>query len=504
MLPNSVPWLRALLRACAACLFAALAACGGGGGGTSTEAVTPVATPTAPAASAAVPPASAASAATASLQVDWPPVPFDVSPDYPFDIRLYAIGGDGKETWAVKCSAHISCAVEEGPKLVVTSRAEAQPVEAAITLTVTDGQGNKGSKTVPITAWPKSLKVTSLLGAPDRPGIHLLILNDGFLPGDMGLFRDAADGVLKELFDRPEIAIHRDAWNVHVAELVLLDDVTGQAKASTLGARLGCYGTLSPIICFEEGRVKRAALAYLPHYSSIVLIVNSTTVGGSGGSGVAAITRQPKSAEVAVHELGHAFAGLADEYINQGNTPPYQEFNSPNLTLKTDRNEIPWRHWIAPDTPLPTPVNALTMAPNFVGLFEGGGYVSNGIYRPTYDSFMGASSKLLGPVNAEAWALSVYAKGGAWRRVAPAVTTTLARSEQPAGGWLFEAQPLLGRAIAETRWYVDGVERTDQRGAGQLLLPATGAVQVRVDLVDLTGLVRLDQGVVSTLKWTVP
>jgi len=503
MLPTSFPWLSALRRACAACLFAALAACGGGGGGTSAEAVTPVATPAAPAASAAAPPASAASAATASLQVDWPPIPFDVTPDWPFDIRLYAIGADGKETWAAKCSTHITCTIVEDSKLVVTSRAEAQPVDAAITLTVTDGKGAKGSRTVPITAWPRSLKVTSLLGAPDRPGIHLLIMGDGFLPADMGLFRDAADGVLKELFSRPEIAAHRDAWNVHRVDLTVLDDVTGRVKASPLGTRLGCSG-VARVICFEDGLVKRAALAHLPHYSSIVLILNSTAFGGSGGYGVAAVTRQPKSAEVAVHELGHAFAGLADEYTQAPDTTPFYQFNSPNLTLKTDRSEIPWRHWITADTPLPSPVNALTMEPNFVGLFEGGGYASNGIYRPTFDSFMRSDSKALGPVNAEAWARSVYAKGGAWRRIAPAVGATLARNAQPADGWLFEAQPLLGRSIAETRWYVNGVERTDQRGAGQLQVSAVSALQVRVDLVDLTGRVRLDQGVVNSLTWTVP
>lgn len=504
MLPTSVPWLRALWRASAAWLVAVLTACGGGGGG-SASIDTPAATPAAPAsaASAAGAPASAASTAVASLQVDWPPIPFDVTPDWPFDIRLYAIGADGKETWAVKCSTHITCTIVEGSKLVVTSRAEAQPVDAAITLTVTDGKGAQGSRTVPITAWPRSLKVTSLLGAPDRPGIHLLIMGDGFLPADMGLFRDAADGVLKELFSRPEIAAHRDAWNVHRVDLSVLDDVTGQIKASPLGARLGCSG-VARVICFEDGLVKRAALAHLPHYSSIVLILNSTAFGGSGGYGVAAVTRQPKSAEVAVHELGHAFAGLADEYTQAPDTTPFYQFNSPNLTLKTDRSEIPWRHWIAADTPLPSPVNALTMEPNFVGLFEGGGYVSNGIYRPTFDSFMRSDTKALGPVNAEAWARSVYAKGGAWRRIAPAAGTSLARNAQPAGGWLFEAQPLLGRSIAETRWYVNGVERTDQRGAGQLQVSAVDALQVRVDLVDLTGRVRLDQGVVNSLTWTVP
>lgn len=384
----------------------------------------------------------------------------------------------------------------------MASLAGANPVDSFITLTVTDGQGAQGNRTVPVVAWPKAMKVTSLLGAPDRPGIHLLILNDGFLPADLGLFHDAAAGVLKELFSHPEIAAHRDAWNVHVADLTVLDDTTGQPKASPLGATLGCLG-LARSICFEQARVQRAAMAALPHYTSALLIINSTSYGGSGGGGVAAITREPRAGEIAVHELGHTFAGLADEYLDAASASPFIQFNAPNLTRNTERNDIPWRHWIAPETPVPTPVTTSTAAQNFVGLFEGGGYVAKGIYRPTYDSFMRANNSV-GPVNGEAWALSVYAKGGAWRRVAPAVTTTLARDARPAGGWRFEAQPLLDRSIAETRWYVDGVERGDQRGAGQLLLSENGALQVRVDLVDLTGRVRLDQGVVSTLKWTVP
>lgn len=503
MLLTSVPWLRALPLTAAACALTVLASCGGGGGGASTNTTPPIATPSAPAASTPTPPASAASAATGTLKVDWPPVPYDVTTGWPFDIGLKVVGGDGKETWTVKCTPHISCAITGEPRLVVTSLVEDQPVETFITLSVINSQGAKGSLTVPMVAWPKSVKVTSLLGAPDRPGIHLLILNDGFLPPDMGLYRDAADSVLKELMGRPEIAAHKDAWNVHVAEMTLLNDATGQYQASTLGTKLGCLNMAARVICHGDGRVERAAMAYLPHYTVGLLLLNSTAIGGSATGSIGGTTLRTGFAATSVHELGHAFADLADEYVEIANTTPYMEFNAPNLTLKTNRNEIPWRHWIAADTPVPT----LTSLDdhNYVGLFEGGGYVSNGIYRPTFWSFMRASStKALGPVNAEAWARAVYAKGGAWRRVAPAVTATLTRSAQPTGGWLFEAQPLLDRTIAETRWYVDGVERTDQRGAGQLLLTSTGALQVRVDLVDLTGRVRVDEGVVSTLKWIVP
>lgn len=374
-------------------------------------------------------------------------------------------------------------------------------MESTITLAATDSKGVKGLRTMTVIVWPRSLALKSLTGAPDRAGIHLVIMSDGFPPEQLGAFHDTVSKIREEMFRRPEIAAHREAWNIHVAEVVVLSDATGKALPNPLGTSVGCMGREN-MLCFDDARVERLAARVLPHYTTGLLIFNSKEDAGTAGRSIAVITNDATAPETAVHELGHAFAGLDDEYGEGVAISPFNEDRSPNLTAYTDRERIPWRHWIEASTPLPTPAPG-SPGPDTVGLFEGGGHRSNGVYRPTFESFMRRNLAPVGPVNGETWAREVYARGGAWQQVAPGTGTALARSARPAGGWVFRAEPLLKRPTAETRWFVNDVELPDERGASQVLVTAEGGVAVRVDLVDLTGRVRRDQGVVATLQWTV-
>ncbi|RZI97912.1 MAG: hypothetical protein EOP39_27455, partial [Rubrivivax sp.] len=244
----------------------------------------------------------------------------------------------------------------------------------------------------------------------------------------------------------------------------------------------------------------------LPHYTQVLVIVKNDAYGGAFDA-ITAVTAHPLALEQGTHELGHAFAGLADEYLDaQQQGGSYTEGVWPNLTTKTDREHIPWKHWIEPDTAVPTlstVVEGQTGA-EVVGLFEGGYYTSRSIYRPTFDSLMRSAGKPFGAVNGEVWARQVYAQGGAWREVTPSPSATLTGNARPADGWRLKAQPLLDRSTVETRWYVDGTERPAERGAAELLVASPSVAKVRVDLVDITGRVRRDQGVVSSLTWTLP
>jgi hypothetical protein len=132
---------------------------------------------------------------------------------------------------------------------------------------------------------------------------------------------------------------------------------------------------------------------------------------------------------VYVHEFGHSFGGLGDEYY--GSSVSYVDFYSPgiepwepNVTALVDKETLKWKHLIAVGTPLPTPwakakYDSLEaergkldrLAPDYytkrepilklqseilkdaatagkVGAFEGAGYASKGLYRPAIDCRM--------------------------------------------------------------------------------------------------------------------
>lgn len=117
---------------------------------------------------------------------------------------------------------------------------------------------------------------------------------------------------------------------------------------------------------------------------------------GGGGNGVG-LNREQRVAdgttsmdwETVLHEFNHTMPGVYDEYTASGEWSNYQCLEGPNVTCATELDDIPWRKWINPSSPRPTPYSEAYF--DEIGLFEGniGGYF--GRYRPTAKScFMGA------------------------------------------------------------------------------------------------------------------
>jgi hypothetical protein len=120
-------------------------------------------------------------------------------------------------------------------------------------------------------------------------------------------------------------------------------------------------------------------LAGVP-FEHIIVLVNSAIYGGGGiyNQLLVTTTDHPTFAQVLVHEFGHSYAGLADEYFYDdgfetmypADTEPWE----PNLTTKVDFSQK-WADL------LPDPKGRL-------GLFEGGGYQTKGVWRPSEDCRM--------------------------------------------------------------------------------------------------------------------
>ncbi len=140
------------------------------------------------------------------------------------------------------------------------------------------------------------------------------------------------------------------------------------------------------------GKVYNLLAANVPEFDVVVLIVNDPEYGGSGGS--FAITSTHFAApEVVVHEWGHSFGDLTDEY--EDFTPGYSGYEAPNATAETARELIKWNQWILPATQVPTP--EISFWGSVIGLFEGCVYETSGWYRPKLDCKM----RSLGPAFCE-------------------------------------------------------------------------------------------------------
>lgn len=127
-------------------------------------------------------------------------------------------------------------------------------------------------------------------------------------------------------------------------------------------------------------------------YDQVCILVNSEKYGGGGILNYYNIftAHNEYSEFLFLHEFGHGFAGLADEYYTSETA--YEDFfdkrfepKKPNITTLVDF-ESKWKHLIHDSIPIPTPDTE--QYEGIVGTFEGGGYVPKGIYRPVRDCSM--------------------------------------------------------------------------------------------------------------------
>ncbi|MCL1822042.1 MAG: IgA Peptidase M64 [Prolixibacteraceae bacterium] len=133
------------------------------------------------------------------------------------------------------------------------------------------------------------------------------------------------------------------------------------------------------------------ALSGIP-WEHIFVLVNSAEYGGGGFYNFLGVgtSDHSLSEKVMVHEFGHSFVGLADEYYDS--EVAYEDFYNlktepwePNITTLVDFDSK-WKKMVSKGVPIPTP--RTDEYKDKTGVFEGGGYMNKGIYSPVMDCRM--------------------------------------------------------------------------------------------------------------------
>lgn len=132
-------------------------------------------------------------------------------------------------------------------------------------------------------------------------------------------------------------------------------------------------------------------LAGIP-YEHIIILANTDNYGGGGiyNSYLMSAAHNNQNKPVVVHEFGHSFAGLADEYyyddqyetMYPADTEPWE----PNLTTLVDFKSK-WADMLDKGVQVPTIPSGNNVYTE-VGVYEGGGYQSKGVYRPSQECRM--------------------------------------------------------------------------------------------------------------------
>lgn len=243
---------------------------------------------------------------------------------------------------------------------------------------------------------------------------NLVLVGEGYTSAQQSDFNTHADSFVNALFAMAPFDAMQAAFNVYRVNVESTDSGaddpvacggSGAAPATYFDARF-CNAGIRRLLVVDSALVTTVVAAQVPQYHHILVLVNSSIYGGSGGS-VGVFSMAPSANDIGIHEMGHAAFGLADEYEywagcgvdTDRNVHPAVEPAEPNVTIDTNRNTIKWRDLINPDTAMPTTENAdcsmcdpqgNPVAADTVGAFEGAHYYHCDAYRPQFDCMMRA------------------------------------------------------------------------------------------------------------------
>jgi hypothetical protein len=194
--------------------------------------------------------------------------------------------------------------------------------------------------------------------------VDFLILGDGYTTADEPKFEKDARRLMEILFSTSPYKEHRSDFNVWglcppATESGISRPSTGNYRNSPVGATYDAFGSERYILTFDNKAFRN--IAQFAPYEFVEILTNSNTYGGGGifnlYSTVAADSLW--SPYVFVHEFGHHFAGLGDEYFTSdvAYNPSTKRVEpwEPNITALLDKTDFKWADMVSPGTPLPTP-----------------------------------------------------------------------------------------------------------------------------------------------------
>lgn len=242
----------------------------------------------------------------------------------------------------------------------------------------------------------KKNKVIEILSNGDSSNkADLVFLAEGYTEAEMDKFEADAKRFTKTLFDTPPFGKYKsdfNVWAVCVPSQECGMDVSGDGiwKNTALNSGYYTFG-IDRYLTSQDLKPIRDAVWDVP-CDAIFILVNSDTYGGGGMYNFYAMStaNNKLTSVVFVHEFGHSFAGLADEYFQS--EVAYNDFYNlkyepwePNITTLVDFDKK-WKDLLPKNTPVPTPLD--DKFKDKTGVFEGGGYLSKGIYRPMDNCMM--------------------------------------------------------------------------------------------------------------------
>lgn len=236
-----------------------------------------------------------------------------------------------------------------------------------------------------------------LQSGPSDKCIDIAIMAEGYTADEMNLFYKDAQEACDAIFVHEPFKHMKNKFNIVAVESVSQDSGVSiprnnEWKSTAVNSHFDTFYS-DRYLTTRSVKAMHNWLAGIP-YEHIIILANTDTYGGGGIFNAYLLTTAHHAMfkPVVVHEFGHSFGGLADEYAYDTAPSPLYPYTvepwEPNITTLVDFKSK-WEDLIPENTPIPTPIETdSTTIYTKVGVYEGGGYTLKGIYRPTTECRM--------------------------------------------------------------------------------------------------------------------
>lgn len=218
--------------------------------------------------------------------------------------------------------------------------------------------------------------------------INVAILAEGYTSQEMNVFYKDAERAVQSILSHQPFKKYQHAFTFVAVGSVSTD--TGVSiphlnkwRTTAFSSKFDTFYS-ERYLTTQKVQAIHDALAGIP-YEHIIILANTEQYGGGGIYNAYTLTaaHHVDFEPVVVHEFGHSFGGLADEYFYENDIlndvyPPYVEPWEPNITTLM-QFETKWKQLLKQNTPIPTPEKMDKEYP--IGVYEGAGYSSKGVYR---------------------------------------------------------------------------------------------------------------------------
>ena len=197
---------------------------------------------------------------------------------------------------------------------------------------------------------------TIVWNGPSDKRINLVILGDGYQANELSQFSENAITFKDALFKETPYKEYKDYFNVIAIQVPSNEsgashpgtatDVTEPAHPvkevdNYFGSTFDAFNIHRLLVSTNSTAIFTVLATNFPSYDQVFMLINSPYYGGSGGQ-IATASLNSSSNEIAIHEMGHSFASLIDEYY----AGDQYSREGINMTAETDPALVKWKNWM--------------------------------------------------------------------------------------------------------------------------------------------------------------